>query len=99
MSLPPSPPPWTDALDCQLRRLRAEGASWDEIARTLGRSQADVAARAHALGTASSPVDAAPCLDDPAREPLPAGHPRTWLPLIAGTLLDGTEYPLPFFFR
>lgn len=86
-------------MDGQLRRLRAEGSNWDEIARTLGRSPADVAARARALGAPAPPPDAVPIHDDSAREPLPAGHPRSWLPLVAGTLLDGTEYPLPFFFR
>lgn len=99
MPPPPSCLPWTVALDTRLRRLRAEGAGCDEIARALGRTLDDVAARANALGAAAPPVDGTPCADDPAREPLPAGHPRTWRPLVAGTLLEGGEYPLPFFFR
>lgn len=99
MSSNPFCPPWTEAMDAQLRRLRTEGAGCDDIARTLGRSRDDVATRTHALGATPPPVDGAPCPDDPAREPLPAGHPRTWLPLVAGTLLEGSEYPLPFFFR
>ena len=99
MSPPPSRPPWTEATDAQLRRLRTEGAGWDDIARTLGRDLDDVAARARTLGAKPPPVDGAICPDDPTREPLPPGHPRTWAPLIAGTLLEGTEYPLPFFFR
>ena len=30
-------------------------------------------------------------------EPLPAGHPRSWGAINAGTLLEGTPYPLPCF--
>ena len=41
--------PWTAAQDAQLRRLRAEGANWGNIARTLRRTPAEVAARAAAI--------------------------------------------------
>jgi hypothetical protein len=37
--------------------------------------------------------------EDPARPPLPAGHPRTWDMLTAGTVLESTPYPLPVFPR
>lgn len=93
------PFPWTDAMDAQLRRLWAEGTHWDDIARALGRTRDDVIARILVIGARPPPPDFAQPSDDPWREPLPAGHPRTWGPLIAGTLLEGTEYPLPFFFR
>lgn len=94
-----SPCVWTDAIDAQIRRLRAEDATWDEIARVLGRDQDLIEARARAIGVRCAPPDAIHPRQDPAREPLPAGHPLSWGPLTAGTLLEGVDYPLPFFFR
>jgi hypothetical protein len=91
--------PWTAAQDAQLRRLRMEGADWDDIAHTLGRDRADVNARACAIGAGRPPPDFSPSSDDPAREPLSAGHPRSWGALVKGTLLDGCAYPLPCFSR
>ncbi len=91
--------PGTDALDAQLRRMWAEGVVWGDIARTLGRDRDDVVTRALVIGARPPPPDFTPIPDDPWREALPAGHPRTWGALIAGTLLDGADYPLPFFFR
>jgi hypothetical protein len=95
----PLSPAWTDAQDAQLRRLRAEGAAWDDIGRVLGRDRDAVTARAHAIGARPPPPDFASPIDDPGREPLPAGHPRSWGAMLAGTLLDGCDYPLRFFFR
>jgi hypothetical protein len=37
--------------------------------------------------------------EDPLRDTLPAGHPRTWDSINAGTVLEGRPYPLPFFRR
>jgi hypothetical protein len=34
-------------------------------------------------------------VQDPAREPLPAGHPLSWGLITAGTLLEGGRYPMP----
>jgi len=90
------PSTWTEALDAQIRRLRAENATWDEIARLLGRSQDLIEARARAISARCAPPDFVRPHDDPGREPLPAGHPRSWGPLTAGTLLEGVDYPLPF---
>ena len=93
------PSEWTDPLDAQIRRLRAENATWGDIARVLGRNPSAIKARASAINARHPPPDFVPPRDDPGREPLPAGHPRTWGSLTAGTLLDGVDYPLPFFFR
>ncbi|HJS86106.1 MAG TPA: AsnC family protein [Acetobacteraceae bacterium] len=91
--------PWTAAQDAQLRRLRAEGAEWSEIARALGRAGAEVAARAAVIGARPPPPDFVLPPDDLEREPLAAGHPRSWDILLKGTLLDGDDYPLPCFSR
>ena len=89
---------WTAAEDGRLRRLRAEGGTWVEIAHALGRTPDGVMARGLAIGARRPPADFSPPPEDPEREPLPAGHPRSWGALTADTLLDGTDYPLPFFF-
>ncbi len=90
---------WTDAEDGRLRRLRAEGGTWADIARALGRAPQAVMARALAIGARRPPSDFSPPADDPEREPLAAGHPRSWGALIADTLLEGIDYPLPIFSR
>ncbi len=90
---------WTEAQDAQLRRLRAEGADWDDIARVLGRERAALEARAQAIAARRPPPDFTPPPDDPRREPLAAGHPRSWGTLVKDTLLEGADYPLPCFSR
>jgi len=35
--------------------------------------------------------------EDPERPSLPAGHPVSWGALTSGTILEGTQYPLPVF--
>lgn len=90
---------WTNAQDTQLRRLRAEGATWDSIAAILGMTRWATIDRGRRIGARRPPPDFVPPPDDPAREPLPAGHPRSWNAINAGTVLAGTPYPLPFFPR
>ncbi len=90
---------WTAAQDTQIRRLRAEGFGWDEVARVLGFSPWTVMARGRRIGARRPPPDTPPPPEDPRQEPLPAGHPRSWDALNAGTSLQGTAYPLPFFPR
>ena len=34
-----------------------------------------------------------PAAEDPNRDPLPAGHPRSWDILVRGTCLEGVPYP------
>jgi len=90
---------WTDAQDAQLRRLRAEGATWDGIAAVLGLTRWAAMDRGRRIGARLPPPDFVPPPEDPAREPLPAGHPRSWNTINAGTVLEGTPYPLPVFVR
>ncbi len=90
---------WTDAQDTQIRRLRAEGAAWDAIAALLGLTRWSVIERGRRIGARPPPPDTTPRPEDPDREPLPAGHPVSWNALTAGTVLDGTPYPLPVFLR
>ena len=90
---------WTDAQDTQLRRLRAEGACWDAIAAALGLTPWATIARGRLIGARLPPPDFVPPPEDPLREPLPAGDPRTWGPITAGTVLEGSPYPLPVFPR
>jgi hypothetical protein len=88
---------WTEAQDNQIRRLCAEGASWDKIAAILGFTRWTVIERGHRIG-ASRPLRAVvPPPEDPARDPLPAGHPRSWGVITAGTLLENAPYALPAF--
>jgi hypothetical protein len=88
---------WTNAQDTQIRRLRAEGATWDAIAAVLGMTRWATIDRGRRIGARLPPPDFVPPPDDPCREPLAAGHPRSWNAINAGTVLEGTPYPLPVF--
>ena len=88
---------WTDAQDSQIRRLRAEGASWDTIAAILGLTRWAIIERGRRIGARPPPREFVPPPEDPSRDPLPAGHPRSWGVLTAGTVLEDTPYPLPVF--
>lgn len=90
---------WTDAQDTTLRRLRAEGATWETIADTLGVARFTAIDRGRRIGAPRPPPGPRAIREDPCRDPLPAGHPRSWGPLTAGTALEGTPYPLPVFAR
>jgi hypothetical protein len=90
---------WTDAQDTQLKRLRAEGGSWDAIAAALGLTCWAVMQRGRRIGARLPPPDFVAPPEDPMREPLPAGDPRTWGAITDGTVLEGTVYPLPIFPR
>ena len=91
----PAPLVWTEAGDDAIRRLRAAGATWDEISAQLGVSRWAAISRGRRIGVTALEVPPAEPADDPAREPLPAGHGITWGTLIAGTLLEGLAYPWP----
>jgi hypothetical protein len=86
---------WTDAQDTQIRRLRVEWASWDTIAATLGITRWTVIERGHRIGAECPPREPLPPPEDPARDPLPAGHPRSWGVITAGTVLENVPYGLP----
>jgi hypothetical protein len=88
---------WTDAQDTQIRRLRMERASWDTIAATLGVSRWATIDRGRRIGAMLPPSDFVPPPEDPSRDPLPPGHPRSWDVINAGTVLEDTPYPLPVF--
>ena len=88
---------WTDAQDSRIRRLRTEGASWDTIAAILGQTRWAIIERGRRIGARPPPREFVPPPEDPARGPLPAGHPRSWNVLTAGTVLEDTPYPLPVF--
>jgi hypothetical protein len=84
---------WTDAQDTQIKRLRAEGASWDAVAVALGFTRWTVIARGRAIGARRPPPDFVPPPEDPERPPLPPGHVRTWGPITRGSPLEGMPYP------
>lgn len=90
---------WTEAQDIQIRRLRMEGATWDTVAAVVGLTRWAAIDRGHRIGARPPPRQSVPPPEDPARSPLPAGHPRTWSLLTVGTVLEGTPYPLPVFTR
>lgn len=90
---------WTDAQDTQLRRLRAEGVTWTVIAALLGISRFTAIERGRRIGAQKPPPGPRPFVEDLSRDPLPAGHPRAWGPLVADTVLAGEACPLPVFSR
>lgn len=90
---------WTNAQDTHLRRLRAQGGTWDDIASVLGLARWTVIDRGRRIGAQLPPPEFEPEPDDPEREAMPAGDPRSWGAITAGTVLDGEPYPLPVFRR
>ena len=88
---------WTAGQDAQIRRLRAEGATWDMIAAALHVTRWTAIERGRRIG-AQPPLrklGGSPKPDDPARDPLPAGHPSSWGAITAGTALEGAPYGQP----
>lgn len=81
---------WTEENDSQLRKLSFDGASWDEMATRLCQPLEAVMERARALGMREPRMTKQDLSN--AREPLPAGHPLTWGPLVKDTLLEGWKY-------
>ncbi len=88
---------WTPAQDAKIKRMRSEGATWDSIAAALSVSRFTVIDRGRRIGARRPQPELTPPSDDPSRPPLPAGHPRTWRALTEGTVLEGSDYPLPVF--
>jgi hypothetical protein len=83
-------------MDARLRRLRAEGASWMAIAAVLTITVDAAIERGRRINVPLAPVVTDLPVEDPAREPLSAGHPRAWEVLTVGTWLEGTIYPQPY---
>jgi hypothetical protein len=88
---------WSPAQDATIKRLRAEGATWDAIAAALYVSRFATIDRGRRIGACRPPPEFTPPPDDPNRPPLPPGHPRSWQALTDGSVLEGSEYPLPVF--
>jgi hypothetical protein len=91
---------WTTPRDAQLRRLRGDGASWDDIAAALAISRNAAIERGRRIGARLPPPQIVAdnerdYLLDPSREPLPPGHPATWDAITAGTQDAGTPYVRP----
>lgn len=85
---------WTEARDLWLRRMRAEGRAWAEIAAELGVTPDIARERGRRIGApAPAAGSARAAREDPSRPPLPAGHPRAWALLTEGTVLAGTFWP------
>ena len=85
---------WSQPRDLQMRRMRAEGASWDEIATELRLSRRSVIERGRIVSMVNRTTSEAP-LPDPRREPLPPGHRASWGALVTATTLHGQTYPWP----
>lgn len=90
---------WTQARDHQIRKLRAERASWDAIAECLLLSRFTVIERGRRIGARKAPPAPRSPPEDVAREPLASGHPLSWEALTAGSSIEGSPYPLPLFHR
>ncbi len=86
---------WTNAQDIMIKRLRAEGATWDGVATALHLTRWTVIERGRRIGAHPPPADFTPPPEDPNRDPLPAGDPRSWEPLVKGSCLEGAPYPTP----
>jgi hypothetical protein len=86
---------WTNAQDTRIRQMRSEGAFWDVIAEALHLGRSTIIERGRRIGARAPPPEFIPPPEDPQRDPLPAGHPRTWGAMNAGTVLADTPYPLP----
>lgn len=90
---------WSAPKDAQLRRMRAQGATWDEIASVLGLGRWKVIERGRRIGARLPPPEFTPEPEDPERDAMPPGDPRSWDAINAGTVLEGQPYPLPVFRR
>jgi hypothetical protein len=84
---------WTEARDGVLRRLRAEGRTWQEIGADLGATPDVARERGRRIGAAGPGQTPKMPAEDPSRAPLPAGHPRSWGLLTENTVLAGTDWP------
>lgn len=83
---------WTEAQDMQIKRLRAEGRTWDDVCQTIGQTRWAVIDRGRRIGARLPPPDFIAAPPDPHREALPAGHPVTWSAITEQTVLAGVAY-------
>ncbi len=78
---------WTPHEDRRIAAARMLCRSWDAIGADLAASRSAVIERARLLAIPPMPRRGGVAPDEAGREPLPAGHPRAWAVLTAGTLL------------
>ncbi len=86
---------WTEVQDSKIKRMRAESASWDNIAVAVGVTRWTVIERGRRLGARLPPPGFRAPSEDPERPSLPAGHPESWGVIIKGMSLEGMPYPIP----
>jgi len=92
---------WVRADDDRLLTLRASGLEWSDVAVAMHITRnAAVARHARVLRrrglarTGTFRVGPAVPVGQQRKEPLPAGHPESWGAITAGTLLEGSPYPV-----
>lgn len=83
---------WTEAQDIQIKRLRAEGRTWDEISHALGLNRWAVIERGRRIGARPPPPGSPPPGHDANRDPLPAGSAVTWSAITRDSVLEGLPY-------
>ncbi len=86
---------WTGSRDMQIKRMRADRASWDAIALSLGISRNAAIERGRRIGARMPPPAFSEPAEDPERPCLPAGHPTSWGLITQGTCLAGEPYVIP----
>jgi len=83
---------WTEAQDLQIRRMRAEGHSWDQIADRMDMNRWTVIERGRRIGARLPPPGSTPAPADPERPAMQAGDPVSWGAITEGTVLAGRVY-------
>ncbi len=86
---------WTGPKDMQVKRMRANRASWDAIAQSLGISRNAAIERGRRIGARLPPPDFTAVVEDPDRPSMPPGHEISWGLITAGTCLAGEPYSPP----
>lgn len=84
---------WLPSQDHAIRRMRAEGATWDAVADRISVSRWSAIARGRWLGAAAPRPGCVVAEPERGEEPLAAGHPASWGAIIKGTLLEGAAWP------
>ena len=90
---------WTPELDAQIRKMRLERFTWDQIAQDMGMGRNTVLERGRKIGAPKGRPPPPPSEDDRRaamdRPPRPAGHPDSWDLINRGTSLEGEDYQVP----
>ena len=75
---------WTEVQDMKIKRMRAERASWDDIAIAVGVTRWTVIERGRRLGARLPPPISNRRPRMRTRPALPPGHPTTWEAISRG---------------